>query len=345
MKIYSERCGDKLELYVLTNTNGMSVTVLNYGATLARLEVPDRRGKIEDVLLGHEKLSDFVGGRFYFGATIGRYANRIARGRFSLDGKDYQVTVNSKGNMLHGGLVGFDKKFWNTKVEGEKNAVEFSLVSPDGDEGFPGTMEVKVVYEVNDNNELCIHYRATADKTTVVNLTNHAYFNLTGNPAVSILDHILTINSETFTPTDSFSIPIGEIKSVVGTPMDFTSPCVIGSRIEDNDIQLQQSKGYDHNYVLKHFNGSVRTAATVYEPLSGRFMEVLTDQPGLQFYSGNYLDGTLRGKKGIYYQSRAGLCLECQHFPNAPNEENFPSVILKPGDVYTQNTTYKFSVQ
>ncbi|MDE3058850.1 MAG: galactose mutarotase [Bacteroidota bacterium] len=331
--------------YVLSNNRGMSITVLNYGATLARIEVPDRQGNAADVLLGHEKLKNFIGGRFYLGGTIGRYANRIKAGRFKLDGKEYQVTVNSKGNMLHGGTVGFDKKFWEASIDEAKNAVEFSLISPDGEEGFPGTMEIKAAYELSDDNEVRIRYRATTDKTTVVNLTNHAYFNLTGNPAGSILDHILMINAEKFTPTDGASIPTGEIENVAGTPMDFTTPAKIGARIDDDDIQLRQSKGYDHNYVLNDFNGSVRTAATVYDPSCGRLMEVLTDQPGVQFYSGNNLDGAMQGKKGIYYQPRAGLCLECQHFPNSPNEKKFPSAVLEPASVYTQNTVYKFSVK
>ncbi len=345
-RILTEHFNNNLDSYVLKNRKGMSATIINYGAAIANLEVPDRDGKTADVILGHDNLPDFVGGRFYLGATIGRYANRIAGGRFSLDGKEFQVTANRTGNLLHGGSIGFDKKFWDVKIieSAEEPTLELSLISPDGEEGFPGTMEVKVIYTLTDNNELKLEYEATTDKTTVINLTNHSYFNLTGSPANMILDHILMINADKFTPTDSQSIPTGEIQNASGTPLDFRKPSKIGERIGNDYKQLKFARGYDHNWVLNNYDGKVRRAATLYDTSTGRFMELLTDQPGLQFYSGNYLDGTLKSKSGHCYQSRSGLCLECQHFPNSPNEKKFPSVMLLPEQVYRQITIYKFSV-
>lgn len=346
IKIASEYHDNNLYSFELKNSKGMSVTILNYGATIAKIEVPDRNGIIADVTLGHDNFSNYIGGRYYFGATIGRFANRIFKGRFCLDGKEYQVAVNKAGNLLHGGFEGFDKKFWNSRfIEyKEGSALELTLISPDGEEGFPGTMEIKVIYSVSDNNELKIKYMAASDKATVINLTNHAYFNLTGFATTSILGHILKINADNFTPINDISIPTGKIENVASTPLDFRSLYKIGERIENNFDQLKFANGYDHNWVLNNFNGDVREAATLYEPISGRVMEVLTDQPGIQFYSGNFLDATFEGKNEVKYQQRAGLCLECQHFPNSPNEKNFPPVILRPGQVYKQTTIYKFSV-
>lgn len=345
-KIVTEHLENDIVVFSLTNQKGFSVKILNYGAAITGVDVPDRHGKIEDVVLGHHNLMNFVGGRFYLGATIGRYANRIAGGRFSLDGKEYQLSKNNNGNLLHGGVKGFDKKIWKAAVvQGTENpSLELTLISPDGEEGFPGNLETKVIYTVTNDDELKIEYKAFTDKPTIINLTNHTYFNLTGSPANSILDHVLMINADKFTPTDSQSIPTGEIADVENTPMDFRKPFRIGDRIEENYKQLEFAKGYDHNWVLNNFNGSVRKAAALYDPSTGRCMEVLTDQPGLQFYSGNYLDGKLQGKNGICYQARSGLCLECQHYPNSPNEKKFPSVILRPGQEYTQTTIYKFSV-
>lgn len=335
-----------VDSFLMRNREGMSVAIINYGATIAGIEVPDRSGRIEEVTLGHEDPVNHIGGRYYLGAVVGRYANRIAGGRFKLHGEQIQVTTNTKGNHLHGGLVGFDKRFWNAKIkdEGDDSSLELSLVSPDGEEGFPGRMDVTVTYSLNDQNELMIDYRATTDKPTVLNLTNHAYFNLTGSTANSVLNHVLHINADKFTPTDEMSIPTGEFADVAGTPMDFRTPTVIGDRIDANFDQLVSSKGYDKNWVLNGYSRNVRKAATVFDPSSGRKMEVMTDQPGIQFYTGNYLDGTMTGKKGIRYEKRSGLCLECQHFPDSPNQSNFPSVVLEPGEVYRQTTIYKFSI-
>jgi aldose 1-epimerase len=344
--ITSSRIGDVLESFEIKNRKGMRVTILNYGATIANIEVPDREGKMADVLLGHDDLTKYIGGRFYFGATIGRVANRIAGGRFCLDGKEYHVTVNNNGNMLHGGSSGFDKKIWTSRIihDAVNPSVEMSLISPDGDEGFPGALQVKVTYVLTDDNDVHVLYNAVTDTPTVINLTNHAYFNLTGSSASTISDHVLTINASQFIPIDSRSIPLGTMATVENTPMDFRTPSVIGTHMNKRDGQLEFARGFDHTWVIRNYSGVAREAATLFDPVSGRVMEVWTDQPGLQFYSGNYLDGTLRGKKGACYIARSGLCLECQHYPNSPNVETFPSVVLRPGEEYRQNTTYKFSV-
>jgi len=344
MGIIRKKIDRELESFVLTNRTDVRVTILNYGATIASIEVPDSKGQIADVVLGHCDLKNYVGGRFYFGGTIGRYANRIARGRFVIDGKEYQVTANRNGDHLHGGAVGFDKKFWQASVdEGQQcPSLEFRLVSPDGEEGFPGTMDVKVIYSLTEDNELQIQYMAISDRPTVINLTNHSYFNLTGSAANSILDHVLMIDADEFTPINSLSFPTGEMVKVDGTPMDFRKPTRIGERIDSDYDQLKFAGGYDHNWVLNDFNGFVRKVATLYEPNSGRLMEVLTDQPGFQFYSGNYLDGSVKGKGNILISKRSGVCLECQHYPDSPNHTEFPSVVLKPGETYKQTTIYKF---
>ncbi len=335
-----------LESYTLSNGKGMSVAIINYGAAIAKIFVPDRDGNVADVVLGHDDPTEYIGGRFYLGATVGRFANRIAAGHFILKGKEYQVAKNRNGNLLHGGDSGFDKKFWKTRIvrAGENPAIELKLFSPDGDEGFPGNLEVRILYMVTQNNELRIEYAAETDKTTVINLTNHGYFNLTGSAENTILDHVLSIEADAFTPTDDAGLPTGEIREVSGTPMDFRKLTPVGSRIGDDYDQLKNSKGYDRNFVLNRYDGEVREVAAVYEPVSGRVMEVLTDQPGLQFYTGNYLDGAMKGKNGIYYKERTGLCLECQHFPDSPNQTNFPSTVLEPGDVYSQTTIYRFSM-
>jgi aldose 1-epimerase len=344
--IVCQRLGNNLESYVLSNRQGMRVTILNYGATIAGIVVPDRNGTFADVTLGHDDLRNYVNGRYYFGATVGRFANRIAGGHFSLNGKEYHVTRNSKGNLLHGGTVGFDKKFWQARIaeDADGPTLELRLVSLDGDEGFPGTLEANVRYSVTENNELRIQYSAITGRPTVINLTNHGYFNLSGSAARSILDHELMIVADQFTPTDVQSIPTGTIEDVAGTPFDFRKQARIGDRIEDNHDQLKFAKGYDQNWVLNDYHGAVRKVATLYDPLTSRFMEVLTDQPGIQFYSGNYLDGLQRGKEGVPWRPRSGLCLECQHFPNSPNEQKFPSVVLNPGEVYSQTTIYRFSI-
>jgi aldose 1-epimerase len=338
--------GEKIYSYTLTNSHGMSAEIINYGATVVKLKVPDKNEKIGDVILGYDSLTGYINGSSYFGGTIGRYGNRLSKGRFTLDGKKYQVTINDGENSLHGGIKGFNKEVWKAKiVKEDPPTVEFTYVSPDGDQGYPGTLTAMVTFNLTEKNGLEINYRATTNKPTVVNLTSHCYFNLTANPENAILNQILMIKANYFTPIDSEFIPTGEIRSVKGTPMDFRKPTAIGSRISDNYQQLKNGKGYDHNFVLDNYNGKVREVATVYDPGSGRFMKVFTDQPGLQFYSGNFLDGTTKGKYGIYYKHRCALCLECQHFPDSPNHKSFPSTVLRPGQVYSQTTIYQFSVK
>ncbi len=339
--------GEKIHAYTLTNDKEMSATIINYGATVVRLKVPDKNGKVQDILLGYDNPTDYANGNSYFGGLIGRYANRIEKGRFVLDGKTYQIPVNDRGNMLHGGTIGFNKRIWKAEVvkDAKSPTIEMSYVSPDGEEGFPGKVVAHVWYSVNDQDELVIKYEATTSKPTVINLTSHCYFNLSGDPASSILDEDVMINSDKYTPTDSLSIPTGQIESVKGTPFDFRKPTEIGLRINEDNIQLKYGKGYDQNWVLNDYTGKVRVAATVYDPKSGRFMEVLTDQPGIQFYTGNYLNSSVIGKGGIHYQYRCALCLEAQHYPDSPNHKNFPSTVLNPGQVYHQTTIYKFSTK
>jgi aldose 1-epimerase len=338
--------GENIYSYTLTNNNGMSATIINYGATVVKLKVPDKNGKIEDVILGYDSLSSYVKGSSFFGGIVGRYGNRIAKGKFTLDGKEYQLTINDGENSLHGGTIGFNKRVWEVKeINGENPALQLTYVSPDGEEGYPGTLTLTVTYSLTDNNGLKIDYKATTDKPTILNPTNHCYFNLSGSPNNTILNEMLMINADKFTPIDSTLIPTGQLEDVTNTPMDFRKPTEIGKRINDNFQQLKYAGGYDHNWVLNNYNGSVREAATLYDSTSGILLKVLTDQPGIQFYSGNFLNGKDRGKDGIYYKFRSGLCLECQHFPDSPNEKNFPSVVLKPGETYTQTTVYEFSVK
>ena len=336
--------GENIYSYTLTNKNGMSATIINYGATVVKLKVPDKNSKIEDVILGYDSLSSYVKGASFFGGIVGRYGNRIAKGKFTLDGKEYQLPINNGVNSLHGGTIGFNKRVWEAK-EISGPALQLTYVSPDGEEGYPGTLILTVTYSLTDNNGLKIDYIATTDKPTILNPTNHCYFNLTGDPNNTILNHVLMINADKFTPVDSTLIPTGQLEDVANTPLDFTKPKEIGKRINDDFQQLKFAGGYDHNWVLNNYNGSVREAATLYDSTSGILLKVLTDQPGIQFYSGNFLNGKDRGKDGIYYKFRSGLCLECQHFPDSPNEKNFPSVVLKPGETYTQTTVYEFSVK
>ena len=336
--------GENIYSYTLTNKNGMSATIINYGATVVKLKVPDKNSKIEDVILGYDSLSSYVKGASFFGGIVGRYGNRIAKGKFTLDGKEYQLPINNGVNSLHGGTIGFNKRVWEAK-EISGPALQLTYVSPDGEEGYPGTLTLSVTYSLTDNNGLKIDYIATTDKPTILNPTNHCYFNLTGDPNNTILYHVLMINADKFTPVDSTLIPTGQLEDVANTPLDFTKPTEIGKRINEDFQQLKFAGGYDHNWVLNNYNGSVREAATLYDSASGILLKVLTDQPGIQFYSGNFLDGKDRGKDGIYYKFRTGLCLECQHFPDSPNEKNFPSVVLRPGETYTQTTVYEFSVK
>ncbi|HKI77703.1 MAG TPA: aldose epimerase family protein [Ignavibacteriaceae bacterium] len=336
--------GEEVYMYTLKNKNGMKAEITNYGATVVSLLAPDKNGKMEDVILGYDSLKSYENGTSYFGAIVGRYGNRIGKGRFSLEGKEYQLTINNGENHLHGGTVGFNKLLWKTDTF-DDNSVKMTLVSPNGDQGYPGKITLTVTYTLTDNNELRIEYSGTTDKPTILNPTNHCYFNLTGNPENTILNHELKINAEKFTPVDEGLITTGELADVNGTPMDFRTPVPIGKNINNDFQQLIFGKGYDHNWVINNYNGNVREAAIVYDPSSGRVLEVLTDQPGIQFYSGNFLDGSEIGKGGIHYQHRTGFCLEAQHYPDSPNKNNFPTVELKPGKIYTQSTIYRFTTK
>src|SRR2546429_4378676 len=341
--------GEAVSAYTLKNAHGIELQVLDYGGIIVSLRVPDRTGRLGDVVLGFDSLADYQRGSPYFGALIGRYGNRIARGRFTLEGRTYTLATNNGPNHLHGGVRGFDKVVW--KVAPFQHADSVGLVltytSPDGEEGYPGTLQATVTYTLTDSNQLIFDYHATTDRATPVNLTQHSYFNLAGDGKGDILGHVVTLNADRFTPVDSTLIPTGEIPSVAGTPFDFRAPTAIGARIEPHDQQLRYVPGYDHNFVLnKSGDGHEPTfAARVYEPGSGRVMEIYTTEPGLQFYSGNFLDGTLHGKQGVVYRRRSGFAMETQHFPDSPNKPTFPSTALRPGESYHSRTIYKFGVQ
>jgi aldose 1-epimerase len=339
--------GSQIDLYTLKNSNGIEATITNYGGIVVSLKVPDRNGKLGDVVLGYNTLNDYIGSTPYFGALIGRYGNRIAKGRFTIAGVEYQLAQNDDSNALHGGRKGFDKVVWQAeKVDSSEGpALKLTYTSKDGEEDYPGTLRCTVIYTLTNKNELKIEYFAETDKPTVVNLTNHSYFNLKDGGASDILGHELMIKASKFTPVDKGLIPTGELKPVAGTPFDFNQPTAIGARVENEDEQLKFGKGYDHNWVLDRPGKGLELVASVYEPNSGRFMEVLTTQPGLQFYCGNSLDGTNKGKGGTVYQHRAGLCLETQHFPDSPNHPDFPTTELRPGEKYRQTTVYRFSTK
>ena len=338
--------GKQVDLYVLTNKNGVEVDITNFGAAVVSLKVPDRHGKTDDVVLGYDDLDGYLHDKSYFGATVGRYANRIAHGKFTLNGTTYALAKNDGENHLHGGVRGFNKVVWEAKDVSTAGvaALRLNYLSKDGEEGYPGNLSVQVTYTLTNNNELKIDYVVTTDKDTVLNLTHHSYFNLAGQGKGDILQHQLLLHASRFTPVDATLIPTGEIRSVKGTPLDFATATAIGSRIDQGDEQLKLGHGYDHNFVLDGGRGGTPVlAAQVYEPSSGRVMEVWTTQPGIQFYSGNFLDDTIRGKSGSPYRRRAAFCLETQHFPDSPNKPNFPSTILKPGSQFKSSTTYKFS--
>lgn len=332
--------GREVDLFTLVNGKGMEAAITNYGGILVSLKVPDKSGRPLDIVNGFDSFDGYIKNPAYFGAVIGRYANRIAHGEFQLDGVKYHVPKNDGANALHGGVLGFDKRIWDSRTT--PNGVEFTYISKDGEEGYPGTMTARVTYSMTDDNGLRLDYRATTDKNTVVNLTNHSYFNLAGQGDGDILGHELTLEADRFTPVDSGLIPTGVLQPVEGTPFDFRKPAVIGSRINDSNEQLKLGKGYDHNWVLNRKGGSVELAARVREPRSGRVMEVLTDQPGIQFYTGNFLDGSIHGKFGAMYKQRCALCLETQHFPDSPNHPDFPSTVLKPGQEYKTSTIFRF---
>ncbi len=330
----------------IKNKNGLKMKVIPLGGKIVSLQVPDKSGTFGDIVLGYDTIEQYINGNPYFGAMIGRYGNRIAKGKFTLEGKEYQLATNNGANSLHGGPKGFHNVMWNLKpiTTAEGEALEMTYLSADGEEGFPGNLNVKVTYTLSDKNELIIDYVATTDKTTIVNLTHHSFFNLTGDGSKDVLGHEVTIHADRFCPVDSSLIPLGELKKVKGTPFDFTTPHTIGERIDKEDQQLKYGKGYDHNWVLNKKDKSLTLAVKVTEPVSGRVMEVWTTEPGMQFYSGNFLDGTDKGKGGVHYPIRSAFCFEAQHFPDSPNQKDFPSVELKPGETYTQRTVYKFDV-
>src|SRR3989339_32265 len=342
--------GQNVDIYTLTNKNGMTVKIINYGATVVSLTAPDRNGKYEDVVLGYDNIEGYEADKSYFGAIVGRYGNRIGKGKFKLDGKEYQLSINNGENHLHGGKIGFSKRVWEVLgVESKMGGSSMTLkyVSKDGEEGYPGNVELTVNYQLTADNELFINYTATSDKNTILNPTHHSYFNLTGDPNKTVLDHLLMIDADKFTPVDKGLITTGEMADVANTPFDFRTSEAIGKGINDVNEQLKYGLGYDHNWVLNKHQEQIFKFATAYEPISGRFMEVFTDQPGVQFYSGNFLDGKVKGKHGVMYQQRTGFCLEAQKYPDSPNKPKWPSPILNADKTlpYRQTTIYKFSVK
>ncbi len=339
--------GTSIDLFTLSNSNGMQAGIITYGGIVVSLTAPDRSGKFGDVVLGMDDLPGYFKETAFLGALIGRYGNRIGHGQFTLDGKTYTLPKNDGDNTLHGGPQGFDKRVWTAHEihSADGQAIELTYVSKDGEEGFPGTLTAKVVYTLTNKHELKIDYTATTDKPTVVNLTNHSYFNLSGPGEGDILGHEVMINADRFTPVDKGLIPTGELRSVKGTPFDFTKATAIGARINQNDQQLQYGKGYDHNWVLNKSNGGPTKAAEVHDPKSGRMMEVWTTEPALQFYTGNFLDGTIHGKGGKPYPFRGAFCMETQHYPDSPNKPAFPSTTLRPGATYHTTTIYRFSAR
>ncbi len=343
--------GKPITAYTLRNAKGMEVRAINYGGVILSIQVPDRQGKFADVVLGFDSVAPYETNPPYFGAIIGRYGNRIAKGQFTLGGRTYQLPQNDKTNTLHGGKKGFDKMVWEAQPfdSGKVRGIVFRHTSPDGDQGFPGTLQTTVTYTLTDDDQLIFDYAATTDKATPVNLIQHSYFNLAGDGSGNILGHEVYINADRFTPVDSLLIPTGELRGVAGTPFDFRTPTAIGARINVADPQLKFPGGYDMNFVLNKPAGTPATeptlAARVYEPKTGRVLEIRTTEPGMQFYSGNFLDGTLHGKKGVVYQQHYGFAMETQHFPDSPNKPQFPSTILQPGQEYHSRSIYTFSVR
>jgi aldose 1-epimerase len=341
------RAGDtNVQIYTLTNVHGIEARIMTYGATLVSLKTPDRAGNLKNIILGFDSLDPYVAGVPYFGATVGRYANRIAGGRFVLDGKSYQLPQNNGPNSLHGGNRGFDKRVWKAQsIETPSGpSLRLTYVSAAGEEGYPGELTAHVTYRLGNDDTLTIDYEATTTAPTPVNLANHAYFNLTGDPERTVLDQMLQINADRFTPVSASLIPTGEVRAVAETPFDFRTPHSIGSRISAKDEQLRLGGGYDHNWVLNsNGTGSLRLAAVLADPKSGRSVEISTTQPGLQFYSGNFLDGKAAGA-GTVFKHRTGLCLETQHFPDSPNQPSFPSTILRPGQTYSERTVLAFRI-
>ncbi len=338
--------GEKVYHYTLSNKNGMEVEIITYGGRITSLKAPDKNGQFENVVLGFDSIDHYTSDNPFFGALIGRYGNRIAKGKFSLDGEEFTLPQNDGENHLHGGDKGFDKVVWTAEEPGnDSNSLKLTYISEDMEQGYPEKLVTVVTYTLNDDNSLDVLYEATTDKKTVVNLTQHAYFNLSANFDEPILDHVVVINADSIVPVDETLIPTGEIQEVAGTPFDFTEPTAVGERIEDEDEQIKRGLGYDHCWVLNEQESGMRFAASAHHPESGRLLEVFTDEPGIQFYTGNFLDGTLPQPGGGTYAKRTGFCLETQHFPDSPNQENFPSTVLEPGEKYTSKTSFKFSVK
>tara|TARA_R110000868_G_scaffold21640_7_gene89740 strand:+ start:11439 stop:12626 length:1188 start_codon:yes stop_codon:yes gene_type:complete len=339
--------GEKVEKYILKNASGIEIDIITYGGIITALKTPNKDGVSQDIVLGYNSLEEYTNSNPYFGALIGRYGNRIAKGKFKLNGTEYTLATNDGENHLHGGLKGFDKVVW--KASEEKNdasaSLKLSYLSKDMEEGYPGNLDVTVTYTLDNDNKLNVVYEATTDKTTVVNLTQHSYFNLSGDSSTSILDQELKINADTYIPVNETLIPNGELATVENTPFDFTTMKVIGKDIEADNDQLRKGLGFDHCWVLNEQNTGVRYAATAYDPSSGRVLEIYTDEPGIQFYSGNFLDGTLPSKNGGTYAQRSGFCLETQHYPDSPNQKDFPSTVLEPGKKYESTTSFIFSVK
>jgi len=338
--------GEKATQYTLTNAKGASVSIITYGGIVTSLKVPDRNGKLADVVLGFKSLSEYEKKSPYFGCLVGRYGNRIAKGEFTLEGQTYHLATNNNGQSLHGGLRGFDKVVWNAVPAETRQgpSLKLTYVSKDGEEGYPGNLSVTATYTLTNKNELKLVFRAKTDKATVVNLTHHSYFNLAGQGSGDILGHVVTIHADKYTPVDQVLIPTGKIAQVKGTPFDFRKPTAIGARINAENPQLKNGKGYDHNWVADKLPGHLGLIAKVEEPKSGRVMEVISTEPGVQFYSGNFLDGTLIGKGGKVYGFRNGFCFEPQHFPDSPNHKSFPSTVLRPGETYRNTIIYRFSI-
>ena len=339
--------GRNVQLFTLENDRGTSVEIMDLGGVIVSLRTADATGNITDITTGFDHPQQYLSGSGYMGAIVGRYANRIANGRFSLDGKQYSLAKNNGDNAIHGGLIGFDKKFWHTvtKSKGTEASLSLTLVSKDGEEGYPGNLTAKVTYTLNDKDQLIIDYSAITDEVTVINLTQHAYFNLNGHGAGSVLDQEIMINADQYTPIDNESIPTGELASVEGTPLDFRTAKPIGADINSNHEQIRFGSGFDHNFIISHaVEGELTLAASVLSPSTGRTLNVYTDQPGMQFYTGNFLNGTLIGKEGAVYAQRNAFCLETQHYPDSPNKPNFPSTILRPGEQYATRTVFEFGV-
>ena len=337
--------GTPVEIYTLRNNRGLEARVISYGAIIVSLRTPDSDGQYADIVLGFDNLEGYVQHSPYFGAVVGRYANRIARGRFTLDGRAHELPINDPPNTLHGGSRGFDKLVWTGSARSSDDELELTCTSPDGDQGFPGELTARVTYTLTDENELRVEYRATTTKPTPVTLSQHSYFNLTGEARRDVLNHLITLSADRYTPVDATMIPTGELASVEGTPFDLRLPTRIGARVDVDDEQLRHGGGFDHNFVLNRTEPGLMHAGHVAEPDSGRIMEIYTTEPGVQFYSGNSLDGSIRGKGGRAYGRRCGFCLETQHFPDSPNHPGFPSTILRPGEELTSRTVFAFSAQ